>query len=167
MGQSLILFYCVIPSFEVSGGETSLPRCDVMLENVFLGVPLESQMVSVWVGANREDLVWEDRNREEGGMPSVSLLESTVWELLSQLSLCLSPSAAGGLHTWGTPSPPVSCPGRNSETFLHATRHRMPSFTHAGKHECISTQNAHCRWCTCRWPYRLTGLQLIITFTFK
>lgn len=156
MGQSLILIYCAIPSFEVSADEMFSPRRDVMLEDVFLGVPLESQMVSVWVGANREDLVWEDRNRERreesGNAFCLPPPEYRVKVVVATASLSLSASAAGGLHTWGTPSPPISCPGRNSaETFLHATRHRMPSFivSCAGKHECNWCLNAN------TFPYTL------------
>lgn len=65
------------------------------------------------------------------------------------IPLSLSPSAAGGLHTWGTPSPPISHPSRNSaELFPHPSTRRMlssiaPVLTYStGKHECDRHSNA-------------------------
>lgn len=107
-------------------------------------------------------------------MPYASLLRSLErklsWQQECEPFLSLSPSAAGGLHTWGTPSPHLpslstlcgvmSSLHHTQRAVLHCTLSYLR--THTGRHECNGHSNAY----TFPHKYALQMMQMQLMIIF-
>lgn len=144
---------------------------------------------SVPTGKTRSGLRW-DRYRErrvEAGnafrLPPPTCLSDSCCGNRNLYHVCLPQQQAAYLHTWGTPSPPISHLSRNSnERFHHCTTNTSfivlyPARAHiqvrmdAMVTHIYSHRHERCRWCTqllipliCNWLFSLSKNLLSLFF---